>query len=59
MSYKFSRTNVNSNKCKNLINITLKPNKFKNNFIKRIQTNDKFINLSNNKILSSLLNYYN
>jgi len=53
MSYKFNRTNINSNKCENLINVALDPNKFKNNFIKKlIQTNDKwFINLSNNKIL--------
>jgi len=34
MSYKFS--DVNSNKCGNLINITLDPNKFENNSIKRL-----------------------
>jgi len=35
MSYKFSGTDVNSNKCGNLIHITLNPDKFENNFIKR------------------------
>jgi len=36
MSYKFSGFHVNSNKYENLINITLDPNKFENNSIKRL-----------------------